>query len=477
MLKIKRFQPRAAPGVSTVCIVSLAIGLLTSGWAFAEEDRGTGLATAYDLAVTSMPTIKERRALVDAAQARLRQAEGQRLPELTADANYTASEYETATPRVDPATGQRISEIETTDENSYRYGISLIQPLYNRGISTAINEARGQRELANTELQATREELAGQVAEIYLRILRARDAVSLAQAETRAYRLQVDQMQERLDRGLASRVDVLDAQVRRDEASSEIARADNELELALLDMERLTGERISHLRAAEPRAVALARPPTPDEVESLQQTAGQSSPTVRVAQAEGIVANRTVAQRKSEFFPTLSFQARYSETDATDQLVQGEDRRVYLALEMPLYRGGRTNAGVDEARSRQRAAQARTAERQRQAIIETRRLANEQRTAYRKVDTSRQALETAEAQLEATDRGLEAGIRDLVEVLDSRARVFSIRRDLSEATYDYLISRVRLETVTGAFTADDLRDLDERYLNVPVQIERESMAR
>lgn len=443
--------------------------------ALAETDpssgSATGLTAVYEHALESAPTVDEKRALERAARAGIDEAEGRRLPEVKADATYTESEYETGTTRVDPQNPlQRERVIETTEEESYRYGLNLTQPLYNKQITTALDEARSRATLAESETRATKGRLAGQVAEAYLRILRARETLRLAEAEREAYRLRVEQLENRLDRGLASRVDVLDARVRVDEARTEGLRAQNELELARLDLERLAGVRISRLRGASPETAVLSQPPSPAEVDQLQRAAGIENPEVSVAIAERDVASRTVASRQAAYHPQLTFQARYSDTNATDQLVQGEDQRIYLSLDVPLYSGGQRAAGVAEARARKQAARSRVLERRRQAVIETRRLANDLRNAYQRVDTARQSLATAEEQLNATERGLQAGIRDRVEVFDSRARLFGIRRDLSEATYDYLISQVRLNTTTGDFDMAALQKLDERYLDQTIEI-------
>jgi hypothetical protein len=41
---------------------------------------------------------------------------------------------------------------------------------------------------------------------------------------------------------------------------------------------------------------------------------------------------------------------------------------------------------------------------------------------------------------------------------------------LAEAAYDYLIAEVQLGTITGAFKADHLREVDSRYLDAVVEI-------
>jgi outer membrane protein len=446
---------------------------LVSGLAGAESSDGQGLLTlsgAYQQALEHAPVISEQRALLEAGDSAVDQAKALRLPNLSVDARYTDSRYETADVRTNPLTGQRERVLTTTNEESYNYGLNLTQPLYDRGVAAGLDEARARRSVAEAQLNATRQELASQVAQAYLRVLRAKTTRDLAESEMQAYRLRWQQMQKRLERDLASRVDVLDAQVRYDRARSDIAEATNELDAARLDLERLTGAYPSQLRAADPMAMPLSETPNDGRIRQWMDDAARQSPIVTVEQQRLQQASEAIAVRQAERFPRFSLEARYSDTDATDQLIQGEDARVLLRLQMPLFTGGGLTAGVDEARAQQRAQAAVLEDSRRQAMIDARAAANELRNTRERIAVSRQALETAEAQVEATERGLDVGLRDLVELLDARAQLFGIRRDLGEAAYDYLIAQVRLETITGHFEPAMLSELDKRYLASMVEL-------
>jgi outer membrane protein len=301
-------------------------------------------------------------------------------------------------------------------------------------------------------------------------VLRARATRSLAEAEADAYRARWNQMQRRLERSLATRVDVLDAKVRFETALSDIAQASNELDAARLGLERLTGRNPGSLRAAEPGSMTLAETPTDTRVDEWMRQAGRENPTVAVERERLTQTRETIDVRQAERFPRVSLEARYSDTNATDQLIQGTDARVLLRVQMPLFSGGGLSAGVDEARARRMAQSAALDDARRQAVIDTRAAVNELRNAQRRIRVSRQALTTAETQVEASEEGLEVGVRDLVEVLDARAQLFSIRRDLAEAAYDYLIAQVQLKTTTGEFQPADLRELDRRYLDEVVAL-------
>ena len=450
----------------TLIIGTVLITGVPGVWAQTDpsDDGAPGLFRSYQQALGHAPVIDERQALRAAGDEVVDQAKAKRLPNISLDARYTDSRYETETG------GPFRRELSTTREQSYNYGINLSQPVYDRSVSTRLGEARARRQVADAELEATRQSLAAQVAEAYLRVLRARATRSLAQAESQAYRTRWDQMEQRLERNLASRVDVLDARVRFETALSDIAQATNELEAARLGLERLTGASPESLRAADPNGLSLRATPTDQRVADWLEKAGRQNPTVAVERERLAQSRETVDVRQAERFPTLSLEARYSDTNATDQLIQGSDARVLLRVQVPLFTGGGLTSGVDEARARRMAQSAALDDARRQAAIDTRAAVNELRNAERRIRVSRQALETAEAQVEASEQGLEVGVRDLVEVLDARAQLFSIRRDLAEAAYDYLIAQVQLKTTTGEFVPADLRDLDRRYLEEVVSL-------
>ena len=322
--------------LSALAAAALLLSSTPSAWAQTDgpANEAPGLFQSYQQALEHAPVIDERQALRAAGEEVVDQAKARRLPNISLDARYTDSRYETDTG------GPFRQELSTTREESYNYGLNLTQPIYDRSVSSRLREAKARRQVADAELQATRQSLAAQVAEAYLRVLRARATRSLAQAESQAYRARWDQMEQRLERNLASRVDVLDAQVRFETALSDIAQAANELEAARLGLERLTGSSPTSLRAANPNGMSLRDTPTDQRIAGWLEQAGRRNPTVAVERERLAQSRETVDVRQAERFPTLSLEARYSDTNATDQLIQGSDARVLLRVQMPLFTGG-----------------------------------------------------------------------------------------------------------------------------------------
>ncbi|HSW52339.1 MAG TPA: TolC family protein, partial [Sulfuricaulis sp.] len=103
-----------------------------------------------------------------------------------------------------------------------------------------------------------------------------------------------------------------------------------------------------------------------------------------------------------------------------------------------------------------------------QRLEQTRRqVAQQTREAYLAVINGMarvQALEQArlsnERALESTVIGYERGLRTGVDLLNAQRELFRTRRDLSQARYDYLISRLRLKAAAGVLAEPDLENVN-----------------
>jgi outer membrane protein len=60
---------------------------------------------------------------------------------------------------------------------------------------------------------------------------------------------------------------------------------------------------------------------------------------------------------------------------------------------------------------------------------------------------------------------LEVGVRTSVDLLNARQQLFGARRDLAQALYNYILSRLRLSAAGGALTEADVQQING-WLNV-----------
>jgi outer membrane protein TolC len=60
-----------------------------------------------------------------------------------------------------------------------------------------------------------------------------------------------------------------------------------------------------------------------------------------------------------------------------------------------------------------------------------------------------QAVRSAATAVESSRRSFQAGSRTLVDILNAQGQYAGAQRDLAEARYNYLLSRIRLRALAG----------------------------
>jgi len=136
-------------------------------------------------------------------------------------------------------------------------------------------------------------------------------------------------------------------------------------------------------------------------------------------------------------------------------------KSVGVQLNMPLFQGGAVNSRWREAQANH--------ERARQELENARRtIATQTRQAYlgvvsgiAQVKALRQALTSSESVLEASKLGQEVGVRTNLDVLNAQQQLFSTRRDLYQAEYNYLVSQLRLKAAVGSLGEEDMARVNQ----------------
>jgi outer membrane protein len=67
-----------------------------------------------------------------------------------------------------------------------------------------------------------------------------------------------------------------------------------------------------------------------------------------------------------------------------------------------------------------------------------------------------QSVVSNQSALESTQLGQEVGVRTSVDVLNARQQLYTAKRDLSQARYNFVMSRLKLKAAVGSLTEEDL---------------------
>lgn len=80
-----------------------------------------------------------------------------------------------------------------------------------------------------------------------------------------------------------------------------------------------------------------------------------------------------------------------------------------------------------------------------------------------KVQALELAVKSSEQALESTKMGFKAGMRSNVDILNAEEQLYTSRRDLAEAKYVYLLSRLRLKAAAGQLSEADMGEVDSYF--------------
>jgi outer membrane protein len=426
----------------------LAVVALVASPVAAQIEEPVTMLEAYSSALSDNPGLQSQRFTYRAEKDIVREAWGQVLPQLTATGSYGISDYTR-----ELGAGQSFSDRETVTQ----VNVQLSQVIYSRRTFQGIKRAEAGEKLAEAELSDRRMQIGYRAIEAYLEALRLRDEVEVVEESLASYEWRGRQLDSMQERGLASRVDLLDARARIDEAKAELAALRYDLRAALKKLESITGLNVSGRPLASLSMEQWRR--TPKMLSSdWQQIALTDAPEVSRAQRELQVASATRREAEGLGWPELSLRVHYSANDTFATTIQ-EEYRGELELRVPLYTGGSASAWARAASKRERSAEYALRNQENEVQVQISRLTEKLEGSYRKIKALESALASAKAAFEAAEEGFASGVRSLNQLLDSRNRLTEIRRSMINQTYDNAKGQFELRRQAGVLSSQNLRGL------------------
>lgn len=404
------------------------------------------LAQAYRLALEHDAQLAAARAGTEARLERVPQARAQLLPQLSAQASQFRNDLESSTPNL---VGQRV-----TSERKYTSSsrvLALRQPLYRPREMADYRQAKAEADQARADLDKEMQNLAVRVTTAYLQALLTHERLNLVLAQKAAYATQVDAARKAMAGGAGTRTDIDEAQARLDLAVAQELEARQDLGFTRRQLASLTNQPAVDLAPLDESRLPLTAP-NPASLEAWIARAEQSSPEIRSLQAAREAAREEIAKARAGHLPTLDAVAQWSVTNS--ETVTSVDQRynnksIGVQLSVPLYQGGYVNS-----RTRQALAELERAE---QNLEYTRRdLGLRVEREYRgvtegilKVRALEQAVRSTNTVAESSRKSFQAGSRTLVDILNAEGQKAQALRDLADARFMYLLSRIRLLALAG----------------------------
>jgi outer membrane protein len=445
--------------MTTRPFAALALTMALAAISFSAPARGEDLLQIYREAVTNDPAIASAQANWQATQEAVPQARAGLLPAASVAAGASQNQYD-ATVKTDPKTD--ISHHYA----QYNALVSASQPLFRYQNIVALDQAKSQVAQSNDVLELARQDLILRVATAYFDVLLAQFNVELADSQKKAVVESLAQAKRNFEVGVATITDTNEAQAKYDQIVAQEIATKNDYDNKVTALRAIIGRYPKELKRVGPGLVPV--PPDPDNLQYWVERSRTDNLNVRVADKNFEIATLQIDKAKAGHYPTLDLVASYGYINSagasvslgfTNSSTQGI---IGVNLAVPLYQGGFVDSQVRQALALQ--------DRARQDLEFARRTAfTLAQTGYTGVVSSvasvkafEQALVSAESAYQSNVLGQEVGVRTFLDVLTVQQNVYSTRRDLAQAYFNYLIGGLRLKAAIGTLTDSDLEDVNRQ---------------
>jgi outer membrane protein len=409
------------------------------------------LLDIYHAAQSQDAVFASARASQQAGQEKLTQGRSLLLPSVNLNAN-TTNNHITANYNDHPEFSG------TTNYNTHGYGATLVQPLFREQNWAAYNESELQVAISEAQFKLVEQDVILRSAQTYFDVLIAQDTVQLNAAQKTAISQQLEQAKRNFEVGTATITDTYEAQARYDLIVAQELASANNLEIKRRTLQQLVNADVSDLNVLG-KAFAMENP-APADVQKWVDDARRGNYQIMQAQAAYQLAEQEVARNRGGHLPTVDLVATTGKNYATGGMPYGAyDMRtttVGVQLNLPLFQGGATQSKWREAEANREKAKQDLENTRRNVELQTRQAYLGVASGIAQVQALQQALKSSESLLDASKLGQQVGVRTSLDVLNAQQQLYSTRRDLYQAQYNYLVSQLRLKAAVGTLDEADL---------------------
>ena len=342
-------------------------------------------------------------------------------------------------------------------------GISIRQMLFD-GMYTQSEVARTKFEASAEQwaLISAAEDIALAVSQAYLKYIKSKELVELAERNIDSHKVIYEKIKERTESGFGTKADMSHVSGRLARAQSNLVAARNNYEDARIEFIRVTNITPDDLVIPVPDAVML---PT-DRGEGLA-LAIRNHPTIKSAQQDISAAQSLKSSVQANYFPTVSLELTANADN--DQIGESglnrfgdnvgghrNDAMLMLRMRYNLYAGGKDAA-------QERSASYKVAEAKEINYSAHREVTEGYGLAWNAYEMLAQQKEfimshvifAKETQV-AYNEEFNINKRNLLALLDTENELFEARQDFIDANFDEIAARYRLLNATGQLL-DSLR--------------------
>ena len=299
---------------------------------------------------------------------------------------------------------------------------------------------------AKSDVDASGEQVAGQVARAYLAAVKGDADVETAKSNVTLSQAVLTQAENQKKAGKGTGIEVTRAKVQLSNDQQRLLVTQNDRRRAYLQLLRSMGMRID--TEIELTDALRYDPVDPGTLAEARARALKERPDYHAQQEREASARLDASATKLERLPSLAAFGDYGSIGTS--LNNALPTRTYgVSLRLPVFDGGRRDARRAESVSQYRAEKVKTNDLKDQIELEVQLALDSLQSADDQVKVAKEGLELAENELAQARRRYTAGVANSLEVTDAQTRLERARDNQTAALYNFSAARIDLTQAMG----------------------------
>ena len=443
--------------------VMVAMAMTASTMTVSAQSSALDFKQVYQAALEQDATIRASRAAADSGRERLPQARAGLMPQVSASAGRNFNSLDTTSPNI-------LGELGTINDRYFsdNKSVQLRQPLVNMQRWLQFEQAKSMVAETEATLDRDLQNLVVRVAGAYFEYLMSDEQLELVLAQKKMYTSLVDAAKKGLAAGSGTRTDIDDAQARLDMASAQELEARQNQDQTRRQLEVLINQPVASVAKLNVPALKLVGP-VPASLDEWTSRAEKNSPEIKAMQARLEAARREVSKSQAGHLPTLDAVAQWSNSGSeniTRINSRYENKSIGLQLNVPLFSGGYVNSTIRQAVAEQTRAEETLEALRRDLGVRVHKEFRGVSEGVMRVRALEQAVRSADQMMKSTQMSFKAGSRTQLDVLNAQQQYTMALRDLAQARFVYLMSKVKLASLAGDDAVASVDDVNGSLLGV-----------
>lgn len=396
------------------------------------------LSQCIELALTHSVELFKQKLELDKASADVNRAFYSVFPKLN-----LSGDVNTLTPYDDP------------DKESYDLKLTLTQPLWQGGaISAAYRYANYEYEKTRLAVWKMKDDLLYQVSSLYTEIILKQELVAVYQSAVDVSERLYNTSKNKLDGGVASRYELLRAEVEVANAQAELIREENELNELMLKLYNTMGvSQASNVKLVD----ELVLDESKIDTSNANSLALNNRAELLSAMCDIKKAEENISIVKAEYRPHIDLYASGGYGNSRGEASDWEDEwQAGVKASMPIFDGFSRSYKLASAKAALKQAEAELRLQEKNVLSETANAIMQLAYAERYYESQKKNKELSEEVHRMVEEGFKVGKNTQIEVLDARAALTEAMGGYYKSIYTIKQARLNYNLAIGNMNAEAL---------------------